>query len=164
MTLYELTEELLALQEMAEDPDVNEQALADTMEAVTGEIEDKAEGYAIVLKNLSAESDAIKAEIKRLQAKKTALENSSERIKRRLEESMKSCGKLKFKTKLFSFGIQKNPAALKVADGLNVSDVPMEYLTFPAPIINKDAVKKAIESGAEFSWAKLEQGESLRIR
>ena len=45
-TLYELTEQFQALQDMAYDPEVDEQTLKDTMEGLWGEIEDKADGYA----------------------------------------------------------------------------------------------------------------------
>lgn len=42
-TLYELTAEYQQLLDMARDPDVDEKALSDTMEAIGGEIEDKAD-------------------------------------------------------------------------------------------------------------------------
>ena len=38
-TLYQLTDDYLTLLEMAEDPDMDEQALMDTMEGIEGEIE-----------------------------------------------------------------------------------------------------------------------------
>ena len=43
-TLYELTDEYRMLLEMAEDPDIDLVTLNDTLEGLTGEIEDKAEG------------------------------------------------------------------------------------------------------------------------
>ena len=70
-TLYELTSEYLQLLEMAEDPDVDLQTIADTMEAIGGEIEDKADGYARVMKQIEANAAGIKAEIGRLTARKT---------------------------------------------------------------------------------------------
>ena len=45
-TLYELTNDYLTLLDMAEDPDVEEDVLRDTMEGIEGEIEIKADGYA----------------------------------------------------------------------------------------------------------------------
>ena len=53
-TLYELTNDYLTLLDMAEDPDIDEQALIDTMEGIEGEIEIKADGYARVMKQLEA--------------------------------------------------------------------------------------------------------------
>lgn len=45
-TIYELTEDYLRLLELAEDPDTDPEAFADTLEGLDGEIEIKAEGYA----------------------------------------------------------------------------------------------------------------------
>ena len=45
-TLYELGNEYEQLLMIAEDPDVDPQVLADTMEALEGEIEKKADGCA----------------------------------------------------------------------------------------------------------------------
>ena len=49
---------------MMEDPELDPQTLADTMEAVEGELEIKAENYAKVMKNLEADVAGIKAEIR----------------------------------------------------------------------------------------------------
>lgn len=45
MNLYELTGQFLILQQMLEDPDAEIDVIKDTMEAVEGEIEVKADGY-----------------------------------------------------------------------------------------------------------------------
>ena len=47
----------------------------------------------------------IDAEIKRLQAKKSAIANSQDRMKKTLEGAMIATGKVKFMTDLFSFNI-----------------------------------------------------------
>ena len=47
MTLYELTGEWQQVLSMMEDPDVPEEAVRDTLEGLSGEIEEKADGYAI---------------------------------------------------------------------------------------------------------------------
>ena len=42
-SLYELTDEYKAVEEMLYDPEVDEQTVIDTLEAISGEIEDKAD-------------------------------------------------------------------------------------------------------------------------
>lgn len=163
-TLYELTTELMVLLEMAEDADVDADTLADTMEAIEGEIEIKADGYAKVMKELDGRASILDAEIKRLKARKDAIKANKERIKHNLEDAMRATGKTKFKTDLFSFGIQKNPASLKIDDSVDIENVPSEFLYIPPIEINSEAVKEALKAGKELSWARLEQGESLRIR
>lgn len=160
-TLYELTNEYLQLLEMAEDPDVDPETLADTMEAIGGEIEDKADGYARVMKQIEANAAGIKSEIDRLTARKTSMENNIKRMKESLQAAMEATGKKKFKTALFSFNIQKNPTSLKIDDP---DAVPESFLIPQPPKVDSAAIKDALKAGAVYDFAHLAQGESLRIR
>lgn len=163
-TLFELTDDLLKLYDMASDPEIDETTLKDTIEAVDGEIEVKADGYAKVIRQMEGDIASIKAEMDRMDSRKKVLENSKDRIKKALEEAMKATGKTKFKTDLFSFGIQKNPPSLKLVDDLDVMSVPPEYIIWQEPTIDKKKVKEAIKAGEEFEWAHMESTEGLRIR
>ena len=62
MRLYELTEQYQILQDMAYDPEVDEQTLRDTMEGLWGEIEEKADGYAEIITGMKADIEALKEE------------------------------------------------------------------------------------------------------
>ena len=59
MRLYELTEQYQILQDMAYDPEVDEQTLRDTMEGLWGEIEEKADGYAKIITGMKADIEAL---------------------------------------------------------------------------------------------------------
>ena len=71
--IYELTGELLALMDLADEEDLDPQALADTLEGLEGEFDEKVDGWCKAVKNLEAEQKALKEESKRLaeRAKKT---------------------------------------------------------------------------------------------
>ena len=160
-TLYELTAEYQVLLEMAEDPETDPQALADTMEAIGGEIEDKADGYAKVMQELAAEATKVTAEVDRLTARKKALTDNQKRMKETLQSAMVATGKKKFKTTLFSFGIQKNPASVV----LDTDKIPEQYLIQQEPKVDKAGIKKDLQAGVKLDGiAHLEQTESLRIR
>ena len=107
MNLYELTADYLKLQSMLEDPDVDQQAVTDTLEAMDYAIEEKADGYVRVIKNMEGSVNAIKLEIDRLTEKKRHLEDSIKRLKTNLQESMIAMDKRKVKTDLFQISIQK---------------------------------------------------------
>lgn len=160
MTMYELTGQWLELMAMAEDEEIDPEILADTIEQVEGDLEAKAENYAKVLRMLDGEAKAIDEEAKRLTARAKTIKGNMDRLKRSLEGMMIATGKRKFKTKLFSFCVQKNPARLVLDD---VEAIPEEYWV-PQVKLDNAAVKAAIEQGIEISGAHLEQGESLRIR
>lgn len=160
-TLYELKSEYIQLRDMAGDPDISPEALRDTMEAINGELEDKADGYARVIRELEAEEAGLDAEIKRLQARKSAVSGNKGRIKEALEKAMRQTGKTKFKTLLFSFGIQKNPPSVAI---LKEDSVPIDYLVVPDPQPDKKRILAELKAGAKFDWAELRQTEALRIR
>lgn len=160
-TLYELADEYMQLIEMAGDPDMDPDVISDTMEAIEGALEDKADNYAKVLRELEATASALKSEEARIKTRRTAVENMSTRIKETLEKAMRTTGKVKFKTTLFSFGIQKNPPKVVIDDP---EWVPEEYLIAQAPKIDTAAVKELLKKEGSLPWAHMEQGEGLRIR
>lgn len=164
MTLYELSEQYQMLLVLAEDPDTDPEIFADTLEGLDGALEDKADAYAKVRATLLGESAALKAEIDRLTARKRAIDNNIDRMMESLENAMILTGKTKFKTSLFSFGIQKNPAAV-VMDEPYIENIPEEYLIPQDPKIDRQKIKDDLKAGKDLGGiAHLEQGESLRIR
>jgi len=162
-TLYDLTGEYLELLDMAEDPETDPQAFSDTLESLDWEFEDKADGYAKIIAQMNADSGAIGDEIKRLQARKKSMEGNIDRMKKSLQMAMETTGKRKFKTSLFSFGIQKNPPRV-VMDAENLTDIPIDYLVPQDPTVDKKKIIAELKSGAVLPFAHLEQDEGIRIR
>lgn len=158
-SLYELTGQALVLQKMAEDSDVDPQVFADTLETLDFEIEEKADAYAKIIRMLEGQKATMEAEITRLTGRKMMLENKAERMKRNLEKSMILLNKRKFKTDLFSFNIQKNPASVNI-----IGKVPEEYLIPLEPRVDKKAIIAYVKEHGNTEFAELTQSESLRIR
>ncbi len=157
-TLYELTGQFRELLELVEQGEVDPEMLADTLEGLEGEIEIKADGYAKVIKELEGKTAMLKGEIERLSNRKSAIENNIKTMKESLEIAMRTTGKVKFKTDLFSFNIQKNPARLVIT-----GDVPKDYLIPQEPKVDNKTIKDLLKE-KELDFAHLEQSESLRIR
>ena len=57
-----MTNDYMELLELAEDPDIDEQAFMDTLEGIEGALEDKADNYAKCMRMLEADAKGIKAE------------------------------------------------------------------------------------------------------
>lgn len=162
--LYQITQDYLQIMSMMEDPELDPKTLADTMEGIEGELEDKADNYARVMKNMEADLNGIKAEIDRLSTRKKTIENNIKRMKEALQFSMETTGKTKFKTELFSFGIRKNAPAV-IMDEPYIENVPERFLKYSDPTINRTAIKEAIQNGEDLEGlAHLEQSSSLSIR
>ena len=160
MKLYEITGEILELLTMAEDLELDQKMIQDTMEGLDFEFEEKAEAYAKVVKTLEMDIAGLDEEIQRMTKRKATIKNNIDRLKRSLEGAMIATGKRKFKTPLFGFGIQKNPPSLNILDE---SKVPAEFWIEQQPKLDKKAALAYIKEN-EADWAELSQTESLRIR
>lgn len=158
MNLYELSTSYQKIQSMIED---GQEGLEDTLESLNDAIEEKAVGYAKVMKNLEGQANAIKEEEKRLADRRKYLENNIKRLKESLQENMVENGMKKIKTDLFSFNIQKNPASVDV---LSSNDIPDNYLVPQEPKIDKKLILGDLKEGKEIPGVQIKQGESLRIR
>lgn len=158
--LYQLNQAWQEVANMLYQEDIDEQMIFDTLESIEGEIEDKADGYAKIIKELEAKRDSRKIEAKRLTDSAAVFDNRIKSLKQNLFNTMKQTGKTKFSTSLFNFRIQKNGGkrALTI-DG----EVPKEY-TKTLIENDTDKIRKALEDGKKLNFAHLEdQKESLRI-
>ena len=165
MNLYDITESLMKLQLLLEDPEVDQQLVEDTIKDYTEELEVKADGYARVIKNLEGNMDALDKEIKRLQAKKKTCQNGIDRLKTNLFDSMKELKKSKIQTELFTIAIQKNggkaPVILDVKGTEELPDELVRIVEEP----DLEAIRKQIEETGSCKYAHLgDRGESLRIK
>lgn len=160
--IYELTQDFLQVSDLIESGEYDPETLHNTLECIEYQIEEKAENYAKLIKNLEADIAGMKQEEERIGKKRKAMENSIVWLKNNLQQSMETTGKRKFKTELFSFSIQKNPPSVKLLK--EVDDIPDEFLILQKPKVDTAAIKEALKEGAKIDFAELLQTESLRIR
>ena len=162
-SLYEVTGNILALQEMLESPIDDEDILKDTLEAVQGEYEAKIESYCKVIRNIEADIEAIKTETKRLSEKKKVLENNIDRLKKAMFDSMKATNTNKVKGQIFTVAIQRNGGKLPVIVDVETSELPDDLVkVVESPDL--EAIAKLIDSGNTQYAHYGERGESLRIK
>ncbi len=161
MKLYELTQNYLNLQVLLDDETVGTDIINKALNEVGGEIEEKAENIAILIKNLESDVEGFKKEEERLAAKRSSAENKIKGLKTYLDTTMRSTGKEKFKTKLFSFNIQKNAPSVEVADE---KVIPKEYFIEQDPKLDRKALLAALKDGKEIQGVTIKQTKSLRIR
>lgn len=148
MTLYELTTEyeaLLAEYEVAEDDERRAEVL-DMIDAVQDDIGDKGEAYARVLRNLSAQRDAYKAEADRLTRKAKANEKAMEGLKAQLLSAMQRVGANKLETSIGKWSVRLNPWSVEVMD---VDAVPAEYHVPQPDKIDKRAILATFKETGE---------------
>lgn len=149
------------LQALLEDETIGTDIINKALNEVGGEVEEKAENIAILIKNFESDVEGIKKEEERLAAKRTSAENNIKGLKTYLDTAMRATGKEKFKTKLFSFNIQNNAPSVDIKDE---KLIPKEYFIEQDPKLDRKAVLAALKEGKEIQGATIKQTKSLRIR
>lgn len=161
-TMYALTTEFQALLALGDSDDPEEQkAFMDTLEGLVGEIEIKADSYAVVIAELKAQQDKINTEIERLARIESAIESNINRMKTRIKETMEAMGKTEIKTDLHTFKIQNNGGVQPLMITGEVPD------NFKKVVLENDnaKIRDALKTGEDLPFAHLvERGTHLRIR
>lgn len=160
-SLYNLTNDYLALQEMAQNAETAEdmKALEDTISSIADAIEVKGENYAKLIKCLDADNEGIQKEIKRLQNVKKANENLANRLKANMDESLKAIGSDNLKCGTFTFSYRKT----KSVEILDLDALPSDYKAIEYKP-DKNAIKKAINDGEPVAGAALVEKNTLQLR
>lgn len=167
MTLYELRMEYKVLLEMAEDPETDAEIIADTLECIDGELEDKADNCAVVITEMLSDADKIDTEIKRLQERKKALQKNVDTIKSQLMQTMVLSGKRKIQTTNHTFTVRKNGGKLPIIlnEGVTAENLPEELCKVKLTP-DMDKIREELEHyGDGYCYAHFgERGESLVIK
>ena len=161
MKLYELTENYRNLQDLLDNPEIDQDLITNALDEVGEQLEEKAENIAKLIKTLEVEVNGYKTEEKRLADRRKTLENRITGLKSYIDAAMKATGKKKFKGQLFSFNIQKNPPSVNITDS---TLIPKEYYIEQEPVLDKKTVLAELKNGVIVPGTELKQTESLRIR
>lgn len=163
-TLYELTGDYLELQDLLSSVDTTDaqyrQIYLDTLESIKDSIEVKAEGYAMIDRQLDADATVVKNEMDRLAARYKAIQNNRKNLKDSLFQSMLVTGNKKIKTPLFSIWIQNNPPKLDIQSEQNI---PKDFFVQQEPTLNKRELMNFVKSNP-IKGVNIIQEQSLRIK
>ena len=160
-SLFELQNEFQTLYNMMTDPDVDEQVLQDTLEAVMGEFEVKAEGCVYFMKRLEMERDKAKDVANDLLAKAKVRDNALNRMKDMMLKTMESAQVKKIDAGAFTIAVSKNGGKQPmIIDG----DVPDNFKRIIYED-DKELIRKHLEDGEVLDFARLlPRGEHISIK
>ena len=161
LALYELAGNYALLAEKLYDMELDEQAVADTLEGEAGALEDKAESVAAMARNLEAAAAAIKEDERRMANRRQAFERRADRLRTYLSDCLQTAGIKKIEGRRFTISVRKNSPSVDVYD---VSLLPQEFFRFPAPEPDKKVVMDALKAGIDVPGATLKQGVRLDIK
>lgn len=163
-SIYELTGDMLLLWNLMDSDEIEDETLIDAMMNSQEELSIKLDGYCKFIKNIDSDIEGIKAEEKRLAARRKTLENTKDRAKKAMQYAMTVAGEKKMTCGSFLVYLKKNPEHV-VMDEQYIENIPAEYLKVKDPEIDKTKIKQALNEGKDLSGiAHLEQDESLQIK
>ncbi len=164
MSLYDLSANYLQALDTLTDPemDIPIEAVLDTLEAMEGELQDKAVNVAKFMKNMEATIQAIKEAEAQMAKRRRAFENRVKWIKGYLKDNMEACDITKIESPWFRLAIQKNPAAVEITDE---DAIPEKFREEVVTVkIDKTAIKNVLKAGQEVPGARLLNGTRLAIK
>lgn len=162
-SLFQLTADFRAQAEKLAALDLDEATLADTLESLTGDVEQKAQNVAYVALSLDATADAIKAHREAQKAREDAMRARAEGLRRYIAGCMDACGITKIEGPGVALSFRKSSAVIINEPGL----IPAEFMRqpeTPPPAPDKKAIGDAIKAGREVPGAHIEQRKSLQIK
>lgn len=164
MRLHEIAKEYREVAALADSDDEGmAQAVIDTLEAVGGAFEEKAQTLVRITLNRQADIDALDNEIKRLQARKQTILNAEASFKEYLRTNMEATGISKISCPLFTITLAKGREVAVIDDADQLPDELMRVKTEIAP--DKLAIAAKLKAGEEVPGARLERGQSsVRIK
>ena len=155
-SLYELTGQYLEIYNM----ELDEETKLDTLDAIDWETdyEMKVENYIKVMKNIDADVEARKAEIKRLTELNKADERKKDHLKDTLSASMNMTGHERVDTPLFKVSFRKSQAV-----EVDETVLPEAYKVATWKP-DKKRLKEDLKNGLEIIGASLVERKNLSIR
>jgi uncharacterized protein Yka (UPF0111/DUF47 family) len=159
MQLYKLTDEYAAavrnLESMFDAGDIDQSALSDTMEAMVGDVRDKAVNVALHIKNLRSDLEQLKTVKAEFDAKAKAVEKQIEFYEGYLDTNLQKAGLTEVKSDYCQIKYKALPPIVEIT-----GEVPVEYCRIVPEKREPDkvAIKDAIKSGADLGFALLITG------
>jgi len=157
-SLYDMTGQYLALAELADDPNMPEDALTDSLEGIEGEIEVKAQSLLQVVAGMEGDTGAIDREIERLKGRKQIIQNRANRLRQYLFDNMVTSGINTISCPLFQITLAKARPMVVVNDMDKVPEKYIKTTTTKAPI--KKEILAALKASVDVPGCSL--GESKR--
>lgn len=169
MNIWEIDKAMREIEALEEDEELIDLetgeviSVADALEKLEMARETKIENAAMMVKNLSAEAAAIKAEEEKLAKRRKAIENKAEDVKQFLIRALtrEDGTSEKFRTARAAVTVKLNPAKVIISDEKLLPEVFFREIIDRKP--DKEQIKEVLSRGIEVPGAALERGRSVMI-
>lgn len=150
MNLYEISAQYASFLAAVESGEIPDEAIEDTLAGLDGDLEDKIDNIACIVKQLSAEADAIKTERDRLSERQQVKVHKAERLKDYIRQAMALAKKKKIETSrnCVSLGKPTQRAVITSLDALRSAEsVWKPYDYGKETNVDKAKLKELLQAG-----------------
>lgn len=134
---------------------------SENLDELEAALDEKLEACGVVVKNLVAEAEAIKAEERNLAERRRRKEAEADRLKDYVLYWMEKSGAKKIDTARVSLSTRKS----SVVDVTDEAKVPREFIKVKTTeSVDKAAVKKAIKAGEEVAGCVINERLTLQVK
>lgn len=161
--LFQLSAEYRQISDKLHDLDLDETTIADTLEGVGGELQEKAINVAKFFRNVESDAEQIEAAAKQMLERAKAMRKKADSLKRYLHTNMEKAGITKIDCPYFVISIKQNPVSVAIDDEAEIPDDYMrEIPTKFEP--DKKLIKSALDEGYNVPGCHLTRSTRLEIR
>lgn len=169
MNIWEIDKAMREIEALEEDEELIDLdtgeviSVADALEKLEMARETKIENAAMMVKNLSAEAAAIKAEEEKLAKRRKAIENKADGVKQFLVRALtrEDGTSEKFRTARAAVTVKLNPAKVIISDEKLLPEVFFREIIDRKP--DRAQIKEVLSRGIAVPGAALERGRSVMI-
>ncbi|MGH8651362.1 MAG: siphovirus Gp157 family protein [Gammaproteobacteria bacterium] len=163
LRLYEIAATYLhALEALAEMEDLPQEAIADTLEGLSGTFEDKAVNVGAYIRTLEAEASSIEDARKNMERRQQGLKRHAGRLRDYLKQQMERTGLTKVKNHYLLLRVQANPPGVAIEDE---RQIPERYKHTEITVkLSRNEIARALKAGEDVPGARLEQTTRLVIQ
>ncbi|MGH8567010.1 MAG: siphovirus Gp157 family protein [Gammaproteobacteria bacterium] len=163
LRLYEIADTYLrALEDLADIEDLPEQAIADTLEGLQGEFEEKAVNVGAYIRTVEAEASAIEEARKGMERRQRSLTRHAERLREYVKAQIERTGMGKIKNHYLTLRVQNNPPSVVVEDE---DSIPAEYKrSETVTTLLRAEIGRALKAGEAVPGSRLQRSTRLVIQ
>ncbi|MGE5623001.1 MAG: siphovirus Gp157 family protein [Bacillota bacterium] len=161
---FELAAEYRQLAALLAERHDDEQVIADTLESISGPLDERLENLAKMVRNIESAASGVRQTMESLERRHAALQRASERARGLILDLMRMAGRDKTDTALFSIAVRKNPPQVVIDQEAALPPAFLTQYAPPPPTPDKKAIAAALKAGIPVPGAHTEQHVRLEIR
>ncbi|WP_194722273.1 siphovirus Gp157 family protein [Noviherbaspirillum malthae] len=161
---FEVATQYRRLAELLAERHDDEQVIADTLESMSEPLDARLENLAKMVRNIESATRGVEQTITHLEARHEALQRAAQRGRQLILDLMRTAGRDRVNTALFSMAVKKNPLTVVIDDEAQLQSEYFTHHEAPAPTPNKRAIAAALKAGIPVAGVHTEQGVRLDIQ